>query len=163
MGRIAAPYGVQGWCRIQPFSQDPETLLAHSTWWLQDDDDASWRPGRLVDARMHGRALIAKLTDVDNREQALALRGRWVGVPREALPRDEGQFFWSELVGFEVVNRAGRILGSVAGFIESGAHPILRVRAGGQAVEQLIPWVAAYVERVDGEARRIEVDWEADY
>ena len=61
-----------------------------------------------------------------------------------------------------VVNRGGERLGEVIGFIDSGAHPIVRVAEGG-ARERLIPWVARYVDRVDTAARRIEVDWAEDY
>jgi 16S rRNA processing protein RimM len=162
MGRIAAPYGVQGWCRIQPLSEDPQALLEHRTWWIECGDAGSeWEMRAVNAARMHGQALIAKLVDVATREDALGLRGRLVGVPRELLPRGEGEFFWSELVGFEVVNRAGVLLGVVTGLSDTGAHPVLRVQS--EATEHLIPWVPVYVEAVDAPARRIVVDWEADY
>jgi 16S rRNA processing protein RimM len=61
-----------------------------------------------------------------------------------------------------VVNRAGELLGSVAGFVESGAHPIVRVAAA-DGSERLIPWVPQFVERVDAAAHRIDVDWAPDY
>jgi 16S rRNA processing protein RimM len=61
-----------------------------------------------------------------------------------------------------VVNRAGVHLGRIVGLTESGAHPLLRVADVG-GTERLIPFVAAYVDRIDGDARRIDVDWEADY
>jgi ribosomal 30S subunit maturation factor RimM len=61
-----------------------------------------------------------------------------------------------------VVNRAGKRLGDVVGFIDTGAHPIVRVAEAG-APERLIPWVPRYVDRVDAQARRIDVDWAEDY
>ena len=36
MGRIAAPFGVKGWVKVQTFSEDPGTLM----------DFESWRVGR---------------------------------------------------------------------------------------------------------------------
>jgi 16S rRNA processing protein RimM len=61
-----------------------------------------------------------------------------------------------------VVNRAGDLLGSVVDFVESGAHPIVRV-AGQDGSERLIPWIDQYVDRVDVAAKRIDVDWPVDY
>jgi 16S rRNA processing protein RimM len=165
MGRVAAPYGVKGWCNVQPFSEDPNALLEHRVWWLRQATAASWQQCELTEVRPHSGALVAKLTGVESREQALALRGTLIGVPRESLPRAEGEFFWSDLVGFEVYDRAGRSLGQVEGLTDNGAHPILRVRdpAAAGAREHLIPWVAIYIDRVDAQARRIDVDWDPDY
>jgi len=102
---------------------------------------------------------------IETREQILALRGTLVGVPQSALPRQEGELFWSELVGFEVVDRDGRSLGQVEGLTDNGAHPILRVRdaSGETPRERLIPWVPIYIDRVDAPSRRIEVDWDPEY
>ena len=66
--------------------------------------------------------------------------------------------------GLAVVNREGVVLGAVAEVIDNGAHPILRVRpADGAPGERLIPWVPAFVDAVDVAARRIDVDWPADF
>jgi len=63
-----------------------------------------------------------------------------------------------------VVNRARVVLGSVAGLLDNGAQSVLRVQPlAPDAAELLVPFVAAYVDRVDLAARRIEVDWELDY
>ena len=51
---------------------------------------------------------------------------------------------------------------TVLDFVDSGAHPIVRVVAP-DGHERLIPWVAQYVLGVDVDARRIDVDWSADY
>ena len=77
-----------------------------------------------------------------------------------ALAEDE--YYQADLVGMTVVNRDGEVLGAVVDFVESGAHPIVRV-AGQDGGERLIPWVAQYIDRVDVAARRIDVDWPADY
>jgi 16S rRNA processing protein RimM len=71
------------------------------------------------------------------------------------------------LIGLAVINREGVVLGEVVEVQDFGAQPLLRiVSAGGDGlrrVERLIPYVPVYVERVDLAARRIDVDWQADY
>lgn len=164
MGRIAAPHGVRGAVRVQPHSADPAALLAHRQWWLRPRAQrGGWVPHRVLEAREQAGGLVAMLEAIASREAAGALRGADVGVPRASLPSlAEDEHYQSDLVGMAVVNRSGELLGEVSGFVESGAHPIVRV-ARGDGAERLIPWVAQYVDRVDAAAKRIDVDWPADY
>jgi 16S rRNA processing protein RimM len=164
MGRIAAPYGVRGWLKIQPWSEDPSTLLAHAVWWLRAPEGAGpWREAEVANARLHGAGLVAELRGVSTREAALALRGSQIGLPRAALETPGvDEYYWSDLEGMAVVNREGVPLGRVAQVAASGAHAILRV-VDDRRIERLIPFVAAYIDRVDAAGGRIDVDWQPDY
>jgi len=163
MGRIAAPHGVRGWVKVVPWSEDAETLTEHKAWWVREHDAAAWHEIEVVSARPHGAVLIAELRGVVSREDAAMLRGSEVAVPQTALQAPAAnEYYWFDLEGMEVVNRSGAVLGRTIGMAQSGAHPLLRVaREGGG--DLLIPFVAAYIDRVDASARRIEVDWQADY
>lgn len=159
MGRIAAPFGIKGWVKIQPFSEDPGTLL----------DFESWRVGRgaqqthysVEAAQDHGKALVAKLAGIDDRDAAYALRGQEISVAKSALPPpEENEFYWSDLIGLRVVNRQGIELGTVDSLMESGANDLLVVKG---ARAHLIPFIAAFVGQVDLAGGTIEVDWGEDY
>ena len=159
MGRIAAPFGVKGWVKVQPFSDDPGALM----------DFESWRVGRgeqqkhfSVEAiQDHGKALVAKLAGVDERDAAYALRGQEISVAKHDLPPpEENEFYWSDLIGLKVVNREGVELGTVDSLMESGANDLLVVKG---KREHLIPFVAAFVGAVDLAGGTIEVDWGEDY
>jgi 16S rRNA processing protein RimM len=164
MGRIVSSYGVRGMVKVQPFSGEFEALLAHRAWQLRAPRvNAAWQRYAVADGRAHGRVLLASLEGVATPEAAAALRGFEVGVARSELPEPaQGEHYWSDLEGMQVVNRQGQTLGEVRGIVDSGAHPILRVVAA-HGAEILIPWVAAYVDRVDADARTIAVDWQSDY
>lgn len=85
------------------------------------------------------------------------------GAPREALPTtDEGEFYWSDLIGLDVINNAEERLGKVASLIETGASSVLRV-VSDDNTERLLPFVAAVVLTVDKEARLIRVEWGSDW
>jgi 16S rRNA processing protein RimM len=163
MGRIAAPFGVRGYVRVTPWSEDPATLLEHPVWSLRVPGGA-WREFEVVDAAEHSSSLVVQFRGMTSREDAAALRGSEIGLPRDALaPPKEGEYYWSELETLGVVNRTGVHLGEVVGVAGNGAHPILRVSAGTGMPERLIPFVPAYIDRVDIAAKRIEVDWQPDY
>lgn len=166
MGQVLAPYGVRGWLKIRPFTGDPEALLAHAVWWVRPPRGSAWREMTRLGGRLHSNTVVAELAGVDSREAALALRGADIGVPRTALPpAEEDEIYLSDLCGLEVVNREGVVFGRVIAVQEFGAHPVLRVgpAAGLTGRERLIPFVPAHVDRVDLDARRIEVDWGADF
>jgi 16S rRNA processing protein RimM len=164
MGRIGAPHGIRGWLRVVPLSQDPAVLTAHKVWWVKKPGTQTWREIEVALARVHGNALVAEFGGVGSREEAALLRGSEIALPRESLaPPAANEYYWSDLEGMDVVNRSGVRLGRVAALTESGAHPLLRVVSGPATDERLIPFVPAYIDRVDMAARRIDVDWEADY
>ncbi|MBT9568882.1 MAG: ribosome maturation factor RimM [Thiobacillus sp.] len=159
MGRVAAPFGIKGWVKVQPFSEDPGTLL----------DLESWRIGRGAEhreytveaAQDHGKAMVAKLEGVDDRDQAYALRGMEISVARGSLPPPaDDEYFWSDLIGLTAVNRDGITLGTVDSLMETGAHDLLVIKG---KREYLIPFVGQFVGKVDVAGGQIEVDWGEDY
>jgi 16S rRNA processing protein RimM len=164
MGRIVAPYGVQGWVRVSPMTAERDTLLAHRRWWVRAyRGDGPWQEHVLESGKAHGAALLVRLSGLVDREAAALLNGAEVGVPRSALPAPaENEYYLADLVGLEVVNRQGERLGQVAAVEEFGAHPVLRV-TDAAGVSRRIPMVDAYVDGIDPVGRRIEVDWQLDY
>jgi 16S rRNA processing protein RimM len=161
MGRIAAPYGVKGWVKVLPLTEDPQTLLSHAQWWIRGRG-TQWHACALEEGRMHGKTLLAQLSGMPDREAAAKYAGGDVGVARSALPAPaENEIYWADLVGLVVRNRQGETLGRVDEVREFGAHPVLRVTGEGKAM--LIPFVEAYIDGVDRAAGRIDVDWQKDY
>lgn len=159
MGRVAAPFGIKGWVKVLPYSEDPGTLM----------DFESWRVGRGAEHKQytvesvqdHGNVLVAKLVGIDDREAAFALRGQEISVARGTLPAtEENEYYWSDLIGLTAVNREGVELGRVDSLMETGAHDVLVVKG---KRELLIPFVAAFVGKVDLAGGMIEVDWGEDY
>ena len=164
MARVLGSYGIQGWIKARPYTASIAALLDYTTWWLAPAGGAdAWRAFAVRSARQHGDTLVAALDGVADCEAALQWRGAWVAVPRSALPSPKaGEFYWSDLVGLAVVNRAAETLGRVSKVLETGAHPVLHVESEDGA-ERLIPVVAAYIDAIDPAAGRITVDWPADY
>ncbi len=160
MGRIVAPYGVRGWVKVRPQTESVDGLLDYPTWWLASQDD--WKPWRLLEGRIQGaQDLVARLEGVEDRDRAAQLRGLRIAVPRAQLPpAPAGEYYWSDLIGLNVVNREGVFLGQVAEIFATGANDVLVVRG---ERERLIPFVDPYVIKVDIDASLLTLDWGADY
>jgi len=157
LGVVGAPFGVRGWIKLRSHTDPPERLLDHRS--LRIGRGSVWRD-YIVEARgRSGGALTVKLAGVEDRDQAQALRGAEVCVPRSELPpRDDKDFYRADLIGCEVVNLEGLGLGVVEHFIETPAQVLMVVRG---AQEFWIPAVPQHLRRVDLRERRVVVDWSA--
>lgn len=164
MGRVAAPYAVSGWLKIQPFTQEVDGLLDYPQWRV--GKNGQWRTCRLLEGKVHGQTLLVSLEGISDRNVAESLQGFEIAVARDELPQpNDGEYYWDQLTGLEVVNLQDEVLGRVVGLLETGAHEVLKVQGEyeGKPKEWLIPFVGAMIHTVDLAAKRIEVDWGLDY
>jgi 16S rRNA processing protein RimM len=158
IGRIGAPHGVRGWCRVQSWTRPPEAILAFERWLIGDEHHAY----RVVESRETAKGLIVRLAACRDRDAALALRHAIVAVPRDELPAlPEGEWYWADLEGLRVETTDGVELGRVDHLLETGANDVLVVRGDR---ERLIPWETQSVVRsVEPDAERLVVDWDPDF
>jgi 16S rRNA processing protein RimM len=105
----------------------------------------------------HKGRVIVKFVGYDTMSAAETLVGGLLVIPQsEALPLEENEFYEHEVIGAEVVNVDGRVLGVVSRFLRTGGTDLLVVD-GGQGREYLIPFVDGIVD-VDIGAGRVTVD-----
>ena len=169
VGRVLGAWGVKGGIRVKPFSADPQALFASKHWFVKP---AELKPGHQVPAVLHvlqareqNDAVVAIVQEVTDRDVAQALSGARLFIARSNFPAPaSGEYYWVDLIGLAVQNREGAALGRVVGLIETGPHCVLRIEpAEAQAEQVLVPFVDAYVDRVDLPGRCIHVDWHSDY
>jgi 16S rRNA processing protein RimM len=159
MGRISAPFGVKGWVKLQPYTEEPGNLLAYSTWWVGNEQ--GWQENRVEGGEVQSGALVAKLAGCDDRDAAAAYRGKQVAIPRGAFPQaGANEFYWTDLVGLHVVNEQGEDLGEVREVLETGANDVLVVQG---ERERLVPFTELVVREVDVPGRVIRVEWSSDF
>jgi 16S rRNA processing protein RimM len=174
VGRVLGAWGVKGGIKVKAFAADPQALFSTKRWYLQPPEQqrpaAAATPAlptlvRVVQAREQGDAVVATVQELQDRDAAEALKGARVFVPRTSFPTPQaGEYYWVDLIGLSVFNRGDALLGEVVGLIETGPHCVLRIQAAAaDAPECLVPFVDAYVDKVDLPGRRITVDWEADF
>lgn len=171
VGRVLDAWGVKGWFKVLPYSADPEALFSSRRWYLLPADQGAKTfsgSGKLAikEAREHSGGVVASAREVDDRSAAEALRGARVFVPRSSFPTaGKDEYYWIDLIGLDVINREGLVLGQVTELLATGAQTVLVIgyTQDGKAQERMVPFVAAYVDDVDLPGRRITVDWQPDY
>ena len=171
VGRIADAWGIKGWFKVLPHSADPQALFSSKRWFLQPSEKgpkafAGTVLLRVREAKEHSDTVVARADGVDDRAAAESLRGARIFVPRSSFPTaGEDEYYWIDLIGLDVVNREGVNLGQVRELLATGPQTVLvlEYQEAGKVQERMLPFVSAYVDGVDLPARRITVDWQADY
>jgi len=175
MGRIVAPYGVFGWLKVVPDTEAFDGLFDYDNWWLGKGDD--WREMVVETAKVHNDVIVVKLKGIDDRDAALACKGKQIAVPRDQLPEaDENEYYWSDLIGLRVKNKQDVDFGLIVDVFETGANDVIVVKqddikqaATDKAAvkekpqERLLPFTADVVLEVDIKAKTMLVDWDADF
>jgi len=121
---------------------------------------------RVREAKDHSDSVVACSEDIADRNAAESLKGARIFLPRSSFPTpEEGEYYWVDLIGLQVVNREGVVLGEVRDLMATGPQTVLVLQAeeAGKKIERMIPFVSAFVDKVDTAARCITVDWQADY
>ena len=124
VGRVAGAFGVRGEVRIAAFTEEPLALARFRELKRQDGS-----PGlTILSAREAKGGLICRCPGVETKEQADALRGLRLFIPRESLPApDEDEFYLADLIGLSAVTPEGETLGRVKSVQDFGAGDILEI------------------------------------
>lgn len=155
VGAIAGAFGVKGEVRLKSFTSVPEDIAQYAP--LETEDGAM--EFDVVVERVIKNGLAVRLTGIATKEQADALRGVRLFVPRDRLPAlPDDEFYHADLIGLPVCDTGGTELGRVKAVHDHGAGDLLEIHAPGLKSTVLLPFTREVVPTVDLEAGRIVAD-----
>jgi len=131
VGRVAGAFGVKGETRITAYTADPLALTAYGPLLRK-----TGAPGlTIMSARPAKGGIVARVKEIATPEQADALRGLELYVPRDRLPEpdDEDEFYLTDLIGLAAEAPDGTPLGVVAAVENYGAGDLLEIKPPGAA------------------------------
>lgn len=145
VGRVAGAFGVRGEVRITSFTAEPLALLDYKTLVRQDG-----RPGlTLTSGRVAKGGIVARATEIETREQAEALRGLKLFIPRSVLPdTEEDEFYVTDLIGLAVQTAEGEALGVVKSVQDFGAGDLLEIAPAEGGATWYLPFTREAVPEV---------------
>ena len=155
MGVVVKAHGVKGQVKVWLHNPGSDALDRCSELTLEQGGQRRVAGFTLISSAAKGGLLI-RIEGVEDLDQAEALRGAKLLVNREVLePAEAGEYLYLDLMGCEVLDEAGELLGSVDDIFEAGASDVLVVR--NEQMERMIPLVEQWIQEVDLEARTIRV------
>lgn len=157
VGRIAKAHGIRGEVAVDVRTDEPEHRYAVGT--SLDTDPPERGPLTIATARWHSGRLLVQFDGVADRDAAETLHGTFLVADSDtSLAGDDEDDFWDhDLIGLNVVDPAGAVLGTVIDVLHPPGPAVLVVGREG-AEETLVPFVGDIVPTVDLAGGRLVVD-----
>jgi 16S rRNA processing protein RimM len=150
VGRVLSPWGLRGDLKVEPLAEQPE-LAPNARVNVGGEERVIER------SRRGGRLLYVKLSGIDDRDAAEALRGRYLQVPESSLePLEPGRYYRFQLIGLTVRSTDGEVLGRVSRVDAQPANDVFVVQ--GPLGEFLVPAVDEIVRDIDVKGRTMTIE-----
>ncbi len=160
VGKISGVFGIKGWVKVFSYTDDRANILYYSPWLLKKAGET--KTLKVIDGNLQGKAVVAQLEGIHDRDQAASLMSWDIFISHEQLPKAaSGEYYWSDLIGLSVENTEGITLGVISGLLETGANDVIIVQG---ERERCIPFLQGQtVVSIDLNAGKMVVDWDADF
>lgn len=164
LGRVGAPYGIQGYNHIQSYSEPPEQILEYAQWMIRQTEKGVPKHFVLEKGRIHAKGVVAKLKGISDRDAAQLLTGSEIIIERSELPvLPEGEYYWQDLEGLTVKTLSGVVLGTVSYLYNNAGHTNMVVIDAELEKERHIPFIEPdFVTDINLNEQIITVDWDPE-
>lgn len=155
VGAVGGSYGVRGEVRLKSFCAVAEDIESYSP--LTSEDGGTLFHLALIRPMKNG--FVARIAEVATKEEADALKGTQLFAGRDQLPSlPDDEFYHTDLIGLQVWDTGGTLLGSIKNVLDHGAGDLLDVQRPGSSETVLLPFTRAAVPTVDLSAGRVIAD-----
>ena len=114
-----------------------------------------------VCSKKQGKTIVSQFAGITTPEQAEKFLGKEVYIETSWLPKLDGEYYYYQLEGLQVVNQTGDNLGKVSYLFDNGGSTVLASKTPEK--EYLIPFIKPYLINVELASETITVDWEKDF
>jgi|TARA_B100001750_G_C15342486_1_gene512980 16S rRNA processing protein RimM len=158
LGKITGVHGIKGWLKIQSFSSPPENILNYPQWIINNQGEEDLYS--IEKGRKQNNKIVVKLENINDRNTAEALINSKIQILRSDLPKLSNEnYYWSDLVGLNVLNSEEKMIGKIESLIETGANDVMVINSS-KNKRILIPFVMhEIVKEVNIELSYVKVDW----
>jgi 16S rRNA processing protein RimM len=158
-GRLHRPHGIHGEIEFEIMTDFPERLRSGTTVYVGDQQT----PMLITHRRSKDQALLLTFEGIHVREEVALLRNQLVYIRREGLPAlPDGEYYHHQLIGMQVFDESGKLLGTLDEIMETGANDVYLVRSE-YGEEMLFPAVEDVVLSADPDKKIMVVrpqSWE---
>lgn len=150
IGEILRPQGIKGEIKVKPLTDEPERFKKLRVVYIDE------KPYRLSGVRSDAAAVFLRMQGVDDRNAAEALRGKHIKIDKvNAVACEENEFYISDVVGCDVVDDDGCVMGVITDILKYGAADVICCK--GERGEFRFPFLNRVVQRVDVDGKKFFV------
>lgn len=143
IGKAGAPHGLLGEVRVFPLTDFPERFRDMTGVYVGEERLS------ILGVRYQNDTILLRFSGYESRELAATLTGRLLSVDRaEAVPLSEGEYYTFDIIGLQVEDEAGNVLGAVKEVLQTGSNDVYVVKVPGDGQDLLIPALKSVVQRI---------------
>lgn len=154
---IIGAHGVHGAVKVKSFTENPEDFSVYGPL-LGEDGTVILTP---KNPRPINNAFTMRSPEIKTREQAMAMKGTQLFVPRSVFPEtEEDEFYYTDLIGLDVKSTDGKRIGKIISVEDFGAGTMLEIQPGKSSETRnsfYHPFTKIAVPKVDLKAGRVVV------
>ncbi|MEQ1530015.1 MAG: ribosome maturation factor RimM [Methylococcales bacterium] len=160
VGKVSGAFGIKGWIKIFSYTEPRENILNYSPWLLKKDHKI--KQVDVLEGNSQGKAIVARVSSVNDRDLAEELNGWEIFIDQAQLPKaGDGEYYWSDLIGLQVETTDHQALGVIDSLLETGANDVMIVNGDR---ERVIPFLQGQtIVNIDLAAGKIIVDWDPEF
>ena len=146
VGEVVRPQGIKGKLKVRPLA-DPDVFSAANGVYLEKGKEPA-AYYKVLSSQLHKGAVLLGIEGIDTMSRAEGLVGSQVFAEISTLEKlPEGEYYWFQIIGLDVLTEEGRLLGKVAEILPTGSNDVYVVRDGSK--EYLIPAIEQVVKVID--------------
>lgn len=156
LGKIAKKFSFKGEILLYLDTDEPEIYENLESVFVEINK--SLVPFFILKSQLHkGKFLRIRFEDIENEEDADRIIGYEAYLPLSMLPKLEGtQFYFHEVIGFNVLDTRLGNIGKITGINDSGAQSIFEIDKNG--TEILVPLIDEFIIALDRENKTITLE-----
>jgi len=160
VGKFGRPQGIKGLVRVISCTEPRENVLDYSIWSIQLR--GVWHDVKHSDDDITPQHVLTRIEGYATREKVGELTNAPIAVPKAALPSlEQGEFYWHQLVGMQVIHEQGQLLGTVESVFATGSNDVLVVVG---EKRRLIPYLLGdVIQDINKDRSTITVCWDLDF
>ncbi|WWO96753.1 MAG: ribosome maturation factor RimM [Candidatus Dasytiphilus stammeri] len=165
LGKISSPYGIRGWLKINSYTDKKENIISYQPWIIHLNNE--YHEIKLEDWKTGKSSFIIKIKGYNTREESSKFSNTNIIGDSSVFPLlEDGEYYWTELIGCHVITKEGCNLGTVLELLSTGSNDVLVVHSSLIKNKQqlLIPFIKQEViKTIDIFSRYIEITWEKKF
>jgi 16S rRNA processing protein RimM len=158
VGRIVGAHGIRGEVKVYPY-MEPLPALETGSGILLRHGAGSEKTLKIGTRRPHKKVILFTFEGVTTRDDAEALINGELFIERLALPDlEEGEYYWSDIIGLNVFCVNETYLGSVESVIPTGSNDVYVIKNKENGRETLVPAIHSVITEINIEKSIMRVD-----
>ena len=171
IGAIGDAFGIKGWSHLISFTDPRDNLFHYKNWQIQVDrkDENQFKPVKFEAYKPHADGFVIKMENSNDRDQALLLKGKVIAVDRSELPETKkDEYYWSDLIGLQVINTKNESLGFIDHLFETGSNDVIVTVIESPIGKHIakkniyIPYLKNVIKAVDLDKKTLLVEWDPE-